>query len=154
LSADQRPGPGAESTHANPLLVDTSAALALVDPDHVCHERVKAVVAGRRLGLAGHAAVEFVSVLTRLPAPKRLSPSEARQLAAARFPERVFLGPDAAGKALDDLARLEIAGGAVYDALVAVAAKESGLTLVTCDLRARRVYDLLGVDYLSVVSTQ
>ncbi len=37
----------------------------------------------------------------------------------------------------DTLSRLGIAGGAVYDALVALAAKEHGIPLATRDSRAR-----------------
>jgi predicted nucleic acid-binding protein len=41
--------------------------------------------------------------------------------------------------------RLGIAGGAVYDALVALAAKEHGAALATRDARARGTYDAVGV---------
>lgn len=40
-----------------------------------------------------------------------------------------------------------VRGGAVYDALVARTARHHGLRLLTRDRRARRVYDLVGVDY-------
>ncbi|MGH9181011.1 MAG: hypothetical protein ACRDY5_04775, partial [Acidimicrobiales bacterium] len=39
-------------------LVDTSAGVALVGADHPDHEATFAALAGRRLGLAGHAALE------------------------------------------------------------------------------------------------
>jgi hypothetical protein len=42
-------------------------------------------------------------------------------------------------------ARLGIAGGMVYDALVAMAAAEAGLPMATRDLRARTTYELCGV---------
>jgi predicted nucleic acid-binding protein len=42
---------------------------------------------------------------------------------------------------------LGITGGAVYDALVGEAARAHGRILLTRDLRARRTYDLMGVDY-------
>ena len=41
------------------------------------------------------------------------------------------------------LAALGIAGGRVYDALIAATAMERGLTLITCDRRARDVYERL-----------
>ena len=44
----------------------------------------------------------------------------------------------------DTLSRLGIAGGAVYDALVALAAKEHGAALATRDARARGTYDAVG----------
>ena len=48
------------------------------------------------------------------------------------------------------LSRLGIAGGAVYDGLVALAAKEHGVALATRDARARGTYDALGVKVLLV----
>ena len=43
------------------VLVDTSAAVALVVADHEHHEATAAALDGRRLGLAGHAAFETFS---------------------------------------------------------------------------------------------
>lgn len=43
------------------------------------------------------------------------------------------------------LGRLGIAGGAVYDALVALAAAEHGADLATRDNRARATYETVGV---------
>ncbi len=43
------------------------------------------------------------------------------------------------------LGRLGIAGGAVYDALVALAAAEHGAELATRDGRARATYETVGV---------
>ena len=50
----------------------------------------------------------------------------------------------------DTLSRLGIAGGAVYDALVALAAKEHGAALATRDARACGTYDALGVAVIVV----
>ena len=40
-----------------------------------------------------------------------------------------------------------VAGGAVYDALVGEAARVNGCRLLTRDQRAKRTYELLGVDH-------
>ena len=48
------------------------------------------------------------------------------------------------------LSRLGIAGGAVYDALVALAAKEHGTALATRDARARGTYDAADVEVIVV----
>jgi predicted nucleic acid-binding protein len=45
-----------------------------------------------------------------------------------------------------ELARLGISGGAVYDALVAAAARQHRLLLVSADARARSAYEALGVE--------
>jgi predicted nucleic acid-binding protein len=50
----------------------------------------------------------------------------------------------------DTLSRLGIAGGAVYYALVALAAKEHGAALATRDVRARGTYDAVGVEVIVV----
>jgi hypothetical protein len=42
------------------------------------------------------------------------------------------------------LSRFGIAGGAVYDALVALAAVERRATLATRDVRAEATYDMIG----------
>lgn len=48
----------------DPLLVDTSIAVALTVADHAHHEATFRALGSRRLGLAGHAAFETLSVLT------------------------------------------------------------------------------------------
>ena len=50
----------------------------------------------------------------------------------------------------DTLSRLGIAGGAVYDALAALAAEEHGAALATRDARARGTYDAVGVAVIVV----
>ena len=126
-------------------LLDTSAAIALVVEDHEDHVAALQAVRGRRLGLAGHAWFETFSVLTRLPGGRRRSPADAIRILAHDFPASVFLGEDGAAGLGLDLARLGVSGGAVYDALVAAAARQHGRPLVSGDARARPVYEPLGV---------
>lgn len=71
-------------------LVDTSVAVALVVGDHTAHRATAAVLAGLRLGLAGHAAFETYSVLTRLPPPARRTPLVIGRLLATDSPATVF----------------------------------------------------------------
>jgi predicted nucleic acid-binding protein len=49
------------------------------------------------------------------------------------------------------LASAGIAGGAVYDALVGLAAHEHGFTLVTRDARARSTYEAVGAQVALLV---
>lgn len=133
------------------VLVDTSVAVAVVVADHEHHEGVLAKLAGRRLGLAGHAAFETFSVLTRLPPPARRSPATVGSILATSFPETRFLGADAAAELVERLASAGIAGGAVYDALVAATAVEHELPLVTRDRRALDTYRALGVRVVEVL---
>lgn len=128
-----------------PLLLDTSAAVALVVADHAAHESTAAAVRGRRLGLSGHACFETFSVLTRLPPPARLTAAAATRLLQTNFPHTRHLGPARATALLAELAALGVAGGSVYDALVGACAAEHGLELVSRDARAVGTYGRLGV---------
>jgi predicted nucleic acid-binding protein len=128
------------------LLVDTSAAVALVVADHDHHEETFRALRGRTLGLAGHAAFETFSVLTRLPPPARRTPATVAHLLAKTFPDSRFLGTRAAASLVATLGATGIAGGSVYDALVGAAANEHRLMLVTRDRRALDVYRKLDVN--------
>ena len=140
-------GPSVISTSRSKavLLLDTSVAVALAVEDHAHHRQVFQAMTGRTLGLAGHAAFETFSVLTRLPPPTRLAPASVHRLIQTNFPQSRFLGSEAAGRLLQSLAEHGIAGGSVYDALVGATALEHGLTLVTRDRRALATYRELGV---------
>jgi toxin FitB len=127
------------------VLLDTSAAIALVLEDHDAHAAMVAAVRGRRLGLAGHAWFETYSVLTRLPGDLRRSPADAARLLAHNFPASAFLSASMTATLGPELARLGIAGGAVYDALVGAAAKQHDQPLLTRDERAWPTYGALGV---------
>ena len=50
-------------------------------------------------------------------------------------------------KLLQEFADVGLAGGAFYDGLVGVAAREHKLPLITCDKRAEQTYRTLGVAY-------
>lgn len=128
------------------LLLDTSAALALLVEDNTAHVAVQSACAGATLGLAGHASAETYSVLTRLPGPNRLSPPAAANAIRTAFPRSISLSEADARTAVEVLAEAGIAGGAVYDGLVALCARAAGTTLVTCDRRATGTYAALGVD--------
>lgn len=128
------------------LLVDTSVAVALVVADHEHHASVARAIGSRRIGLAGHAAFETFSVLTRLPPPARRDPTVVHQLLRANFSSSRFLPADEAADLLDRLADLGIAGGAVYDALVGAAAAAHRLPLATRDRRAVDIYRTLDVE--------
>lgn len=134
------------STNADrePLLVDTSVAVAFVAADHEHHRATYEALSDRELGLAGHAAFEMFSVLTRLPTPLRRTPATVSRLLAVNFPHSRFLSPQYAEELLTQLAGHGIAGGSVYDALVAATAIEHRMTLATRDRRALDTYRELG----------
>lgn len=127
------------------LLLDTSAALPLVLPDHEFHEAVRLQCRGQRLGLAGHAVFETYSTLTRLPPPSRLTPRGAARLISANFPASSHLSATDQARLVSLWSEAGISGGSVYDALVGGAAAAAGLPLVSCDHRARTTYRAVGV---------
>jgi predicted nucleic acid-binding protein len=129
------------------LLIDTSVAVALAVAGHEHHQATRKAVGGRSCGLSGHAAFEAFSVLTRLPPPNRRAPSAVARLLMHNFPGSRFLSAQGAERLHAGLAARGIAGGAVYDALVAAAAAEHGITLATRDRRAAEIYRALGVDF-------
>ncbi|MDQ3978613.1 MAG: type II toxin-antitoxin system VapC family toxin, partial [Actinomycetota bacterium] len=112
-------------------LVDTSTAVALVVAGHEQHNTTTQALSDLRLGLAGHAAFETFSVLTRLPPPNRRTPRAVERLLLANFPYTRFLSPRSAEALLGQLAALGVAGGAVYDALVGATALEHRVRLST-----------------------
>lgn len=131
-----------------PLLVDTSVAIALLVTDHEHHAATVEALGRRRLGLCGHAAFEAFSVLTRLPPPLRRTPATVTQLLTANFPESRYLPERDSARLLAGLADAGLAGGSVYDALVGATAVAHDLTLATRDRRAAETYRALTVDVL------
>src|SRR4029453_13806414 len=73
------------------VLLDTSAAVALVVEDHEAHAATLEALRGRRLGLAGHAWFETYSVLPRPPTGLRPSPADVLRLLTVNFPASGFL---------------------------------------------------------------
>jgi predicted nucleic acid-binding protein len=126
------------------LAVDTSVAVPLLVQTHREHSAVVQWWDGRAVALCGHALVETYSVLTRLPGDLRLEPSDAARLIAERFAAPLTLAAKTASRLPETLSRLGIAGGAAYDALVALAAMQHGASLATRDARAKATYDIVG----------
>lgn len=132
---------------ADQYSVDTSVAVAALDAGHAAHDVCLSAVRERRPGLAGHAAYETFSVLTRMPGVLSIDAPTAQDIVSLVFPQVHWLEADAARSLLGRLGTVGIVGGAAYDALIGEAAKTNNTVLLTRDQRARRTCDLLGVDY-------
>jgi predicted nucleic acid-binding protein len=113
------------------LALDTSVAVPYLLRAHVAHATARSHVGRRRATLTGQSLAETYSVLTRLPGDARVTPHDA-------IPSL--------------LAPIGIAGGAVYDALVGLAAREAGLPLATRDRRAAATYAAIRVQVELVVT--
>ncbi|HMS46113.1 PIN domain-containing protein [Candidatus Neomicrothrix sp.] len=128
------------------VAVDTSVAVPLIMQAHTSHRQVRGALVGRSLVLTGHSLAETYSVLTRLPGDARLAAHDAATVIAATFGAPALLAPESAATMHTTLAKLGIAGGAVYDGLVALAALDNGLGLISRDNRAAATYATLGVE--------
>lgn len=94
---------------------------------------------GERLAVSAPALMETYAVLTRLPAPYRLSAAEAWALVEANFVEgRTIFALDSAAYVahLRQLAMQGVGGGRTYDAVIAACARQSkATTLLTFNRR-------------------
>ena len=126
---------------------DTSLLVPALAAWHPRHEEARDRLTSGVDAIPAHVLIECFSVLTRLPAPHRVTPAVAGEalsvlglalltLPAARHLALVFA-----------LGRAGLRGGAVYDAVVAATALHHRRTLLTVDQRARATYDVVGVDY-------
>ncbi len=120
-------------------------AIPLLVATHKSHDAVRRWWNGQEVALSGHALAETYSVLTRLPGDLRLAPADAARLLADRFVAPFLLRARTARRLPEVLSGLGIAGGAVYDAVVALTALEHGAALATRDARARDTYEAVGV---------
>jgi predicted nucleic acid-binding protein len=86
---------------------------------------------GRTLAIPAPALVETYSVLTRLPSPHRLAPEVAWQLIEENYlrdGEIVSLTADSYLRVVRDAAREGVAGGRIYDLVIAECARDSRAT--------------------------
>lgn len=129
------------------IAVDTSVVVAGFASWHQGHVAAAAALA-RRPRVPAHVLVEAYSVLTRLPPPHRAPADLVATFLAERFPEAPLVLP---ARAHLDLvvasARSGLAGGAIYDALIAATVRHAGATLLTRDDRARSVYERMQVAF-------
>lgn len=125
---------------------DTSVVVAGLSNWHPDHDRARAVLATRPQAVA-HVLIESYSVLTRLPAPRRIDARLALAALESAFPGMPLVLPAKRFlPLLRQLAQAGIHGGAAYDGLVAETARLAGLALFTLDARARSTYAAVGVE--------
>jgi toxin FitB len=129
---------------------DTSVLVAGFVSSHRFHGDVLAPLAEARDagGLIAHTIAETFSVLTAAGGVYR-----AEAAAVLAYLDQFLAGeepiptpPAAYRQALDLLSVANRAGGAVYDALIGLAASNAGATLLSLDARAQPVYELCGAD--------
>ena len=121
-------------------MADASCIVAAVSSWHEHHERAINEIQSllkkkQRMIIAGHSLIEAYSVLTRLPAPHRISAKDANTVLQANFVKNVktiALTASAYRSLLDSASGTGISGGRIYDALIAASARQArAQTLVT-----------------------
>ena len=120
---------------------DTSVLVAAFHGDHECHEsslNVFLKFSRREAAASAHSLAEVFATLTALPGKHRVGPDQA-MLFLQTMRERltlVTLSEDDYYQAIDAASARGIAGGAIYDALLArCAVKINAKTLYTWNLR-------------------
>ena len=135
---------------------DTSCmvpALSTWDPNH---ERAHRAIGtrrerGERMVVAAAALVETYSSLTRMPPPYRRPPQDVlRAIEHDYVGDVVALESDEYLALLRDAAQRGIAGGTIYDAVIAACARKAGVD-VLLTFNERHFLPLAGSDFRVVV---
>ncbi len=131
--------------------VDTSVIVASFATWHEHHDVAVEAIAKLDVVVA-HCLLETYSVLTRLPAPHRMAPEVVANYLQLAFGSRtvVSLGPTELRQLVQTCCGLALAGGAIYDAVIAATCATEKIKLMTLDARARSTYVALGVDHVLV----
>jgi toxin FitB len=129
------------------LALDTSVAIPLLVRTHQWHAAARSTIAEATVCMTGHSQAETYSVLTRLPGDARVDPHDAARLLSVGFERPLLIDGDLVERLPSVLAEHQIAGGAVYDALVGLATVGLDVTLLTRDRRAAATYSALGVEF-------
>jgi predicted nucleic acid-binding protein len=126
------------------IAVDSSVVIAGFASWHERHAEARKIL-GQQSRLVAHAALETYSVLTRLPPPHRAQADLVARFLRSRFPDGLLCLPEHRQQGLVSmLAKRQIMGGQVYDALIGLTAAEYGATLLSFDQRAALVYEAVG----------
>ena len=129
---------------------DTSVLIAGFDSTHPSFvSAARALGETRRSGvLVSHTIAETFAVLS---APGGPYPATTADVLAYldQFLTRkpVGLSPGRYPAAVRELAAAGVSGGAVYDGLIAIAARQSGADLVSLDARASQTYQRVGARF-------
>lgn len=138
--------------------LDTSILIAGLLSWHERHRDasdllVELLESGERVVLPLHALAETYSVMTRLPAPHRLSPRDALQILERSLRIRanvVGLDGEEGWHCLGDLVQSSISGGTTYDGLILASARKGQATRIFTLNPSH--FERLGVDGIEIVT--
>ncbi len=130
--------------------VDTSVVVAAFASWHEAHAAAAAAI-GRRPRVPAHVLVEAFSVLTRLPPPHRATAGIVSEFLAERFQDPpLVLSARRYHELVRHVSAAGLSGGAIYDALIALTARDAGAVLLTRDSRASLTYEAMKIRYALV----
>ncbi len=120
------------------LALDASVIIAALQSWHVRHSAARASLdealgSGDEIVVPSRVLVECFSVMTRMPVPHRLDPSDARRVLEGTLEgsvRLVDLPPRRYWRFLRDVAGRVISGGAVYDAEIVECSRLAGATRI------------------------
>ena len=127
--------------------VDTSVVVAALlgwhDDHEAAHKALDRGLTADRLVLPAPALLEAYAVMTRLPAPHRLSPTDASALLCETFAGVATVALDGGEywQLIDQLEATQIAGGRSYDGHILATARKAG---------ARKLLTLNERDFLAL----
>lgn len=129
------------------IACDTSVLVAAFGRWHDSHRA--AIAAVRRADtVIDHVAVETFSVLTRLPAPRRVPADLVTAFLEHHFPASTPRLPSpGSGEVLARARSSGVSGGAVYDLVVGMAAAARKATVLSLDRRAALTYEAAQVRF-------
>jgi toxin FitB len=129
---------------------DSSVLVAGYVVDHRFYDVARAAVSEVRAEgrLVAHTMAEAYSVLSAPRGFYRAEPKTVLEYLTRLLDDSAPIQPRPGSykEALEILCRQDRGGGPVFDALIALAARDAGVTLVSLDRRAKPIYELCGVD--------
>jgi len=136
--------------------LDSNCMIALMSDDHAFHEAthaayLKLAETGRPLFIASHSRLEVLSVLTRMPPPKRIHLETAMEFLLGAFPKARFVDPIASDydNAIRSCLSARIAGGVLYDALIAnIVHRHGAMQMLTWNAKHMKLVAPAGLEVL------
>jgi predicted nucleic acid-binding protein len=132
------------------IVPDSSVLVAGFVVEHHFHDAAAAAVAEVRAGgrLVAHTMAEAYAVLSAPGGVYRAEPGVAVAYLDEFLEGSVPIQPrpDTYREVLEILSSNRRGGASVYDALIALTARDANATLISLDRRARSTYELCGVE--------
>ena len=125
-------------------VADSTVIIAALANWHWLHEKAAERLQNISTAIS-HSLAETFSTMTRMPRSQRVHPTQIRLFLDIQFKTEIALTSYL--PAIAELTDIGVAGGATYDGLIALAARNAGMKLLSLDRRAIPTYEAVGVEY-------